>query len=293
MANTLEYLANQNEENYSTYLKRMRNSCSTSSKQMIPFYTFGCKTILDVGCADGSLMKIIKEINPEARVIGIDLNPKAVEIARSHQLEVYCIGLEEVKEKLKIEFDCVIFSSVLHEFSSYAEPTAKYTSIPIENALKNANALLANGGTLIIRDGLEAQMPTSCRVNFLTRKDFGWFKRFVRDFPYIQGRDKFGSYVVLNDHEIKCSIKLIQEFFATWTWGAESWHREINEKFCILSENAWTKVVKEANFDIISFAKSKEEYPKFITTKVWVFNDKNEEIFPYMTCTIVAKAKKY
>ena len=106
--NTLERLSAADQDNYKSYLNRMSQSAATSSKHLIPFYTIGAKTILDVGCADGSLIKAIQSVNPEARVIGIDLNQNAVDIATAAGLEVYHMSLEEVYN-LKIKFDCVIF----------------------------------------------------------------------------------------------------------------------------------------------------------------------------------------
>ena len=78
--NILEKLTAEDKSNYEVYLNRMSQSCAVSSKHLIPFYTIGKKSILDVGCADGTLMKAIKEVNPEARVIGIDLNQNAVDL---------------------------------------------------------------------------------------------------------------------------------------------------------------------------------------------------------------------
>ena len=280
---TLEQLSAKDQNNYKSYLDRMSQSVATSSKHLIPFYTIGAKTVLDVGCADGTLMKAIQSINPEARVIGIDLNQNAVDIAIAAGLEVYHTPLEQIYS-LGIVFDCIIFSSVLHEISSYAN-TNRFSALPISDALVYANYLLADNGSIIIRDGLMTSHTGYCTMKFANPKDEKWFKKFIVEYKY-----PFFSYDYHKMYDgITCDEDLAQEFLATWTWGENSWHREMNEKFCILTEERWMKVVKGAGFDTIAFFKSKEDYPKYLAPKVKLYSKNGEEFFPYMTCTIIAK----
>jgi len=286
--NILEQNTEKNYDNYQLYLQRMANSCQNSSKHLIPFYTNGYNTILDVGCADGTLMELIKQNNPTARVIGIDLNKNAIYQASLKGLEVYYMALENVKKELNIEFDCIIFSSVLHEISSYAEKN-KFTFKPIKNALEHAYSLLKENGQIIIRDGLlDDCNNTICNLHFLDfEKDSQWFFKFVNEFKdvYVDF-----NYQIKKNNDIICHTELAQEFLATWTWGENSWSREIQEKFCILSESLWTRIVEEVGFNIISFSKSKEEYPKYLKSKVILFDSYyDKQIFPYMTCMIIAK----
>lgn len=282
--NTLEKLTNENKENYITYLDRMRQSCETSTKHMIPFYTIGYKNILDVGCADGTLIKAIQAVNPEARVVGIDLNQNAVELARAAGLEVYHKSLEDMAQFWVADFDCIIFSSVLHEISSYASAN-RFSSLPIYETLKSTYHLLNKDGIIIIRDGLMDFGKGACTAKFTNREDEQWFHRFMNEYKY-----PYFDYDYQDmDGAITCDTEVMQEFMATWTWGEKSWNREINEKFCILAENTWMKVVKGAGFDDITFSKSKEEYPKFLTPKIKLYETNGKEFFPYMTCTIIAK----
>lgn len=279
--NTLEKLAEENKENYASYLDRMGQSCATSSKHMIPFYTIGYKTILDVGCADGTLMKAIKEVNPEARVIGIDLNQSAVDLARAQGLEVYHMDLKTVYEEVNdTEFDCIIFSSVLHEISSYATAN-RFSALPISETLSYAYDILDNNGSIIIRDGLMDDSSIICSMKFTNLEDEKWFYKFINEFQY-----PYFDYFF--NKPLSCEAEIAQEFLATWTWGEKSWPREIQEKFCILTEKNWMKVIKGVGFDIIAFFKSKEDYPKFLTPKVKLYGENGELVFPFMTCTIIA-----
>ena len=282
--NTLEKLTAEDKGNYEVYLNRMSQSCAVSSKHLIPFYTIGKKTILDVGCADGTLMKAIKEVNPEARAVGIDLNQNAIDLARAAGLEAYKLSLEDVAFLCKDQFDCVVFSSVLHEISSYATAN-RFSALPIQETLESAYDLLSKDGIIIIRDGLMDNSEEICTAKFANPDDEKWFFKFVNEFEY--------PYFDYDYHDMKgaitCYTELMQEFLATWTWGEKSWHREIQEKFCILTEQSWMKVVNGVGFEDIAFFKSKEDYPKFLIPKVKLYGKHNREFFPYMTCTIVAK----
>ena len=282
--NTLERLVEENKENYTNYLNRMSQSCATSSKHLIPFYTIGCKHILDVGCADGTLMKAIKKVNPEARVVGIDLNQNAVDLARAAGLEAYKFSIEDVAFFCENQFDCVIFSSVLHEISSYADAN-RFTYVPIFETLQQAYKLLSDNGIIIIRDGLMDYIESACTAKFIDPDGERWFQKFIDEYKY----PYFSYYFNKTDDGITCDTELMQEFLATWTWGENSWNREIKEKFCILTEWRWMTIVKNAGFDAIAFFKSKEDYPKFLAPKVTLYDANDKPFFPYMTCTIIAR----
>lgn len=288
--NTLEQLTAENRENYEVYLERMAKSCMTSTKRFIPFYTYGCNKILDVGCADGSLMEAIKEVNPTATIMGIDLNKNAVIEARKKGLKVYNSSLEEVGDWTKQHgrFDCIIFSSVLHEVSSYAKDW-EFTALPVKEILTLANELLAYGGRIIIRDGLEDEnwgFAHSCHLKFSNVIGIEWFKRFVNETHF-----KYNYRYHISGNHVFAGEKLAQEFLATYTWGAESWNREIKEKFCIFTEAEWIRIIEETGFEIKQFMKSKEQYPEYLLPKVQITDDFGRECFPFMTCTIVAQKK--
>ena len=116
--NRLEELTADNQNNYNLYLERMYKSLFHSTKGLIPLYAQKYHNILDVGCADGSLTKIIQNIALDAEVLGIDINGEAVQKAKENGVNALQLSLAEMP-KLGKKFDCIIFSSVLHEFSSY------------------------------------------------------------------------------------------------------------------------------------------------------------------------------
>ena len=279
--NQLEKIAHEHPENYALYLERMNISLTKSTKSYLPLYTIGKTNILDVGCADGQLMKKIQQVNPSAYVYGIDINQQSVDKAVENRCTAYCLSIDELPQSLENTFDCIIFSSVLHEISSYSnEP---YSTTPITNALKRAYKLLTSDGIIIIRDGLRDTSNELCKLQFVNKEDEQWLKRFREETQY-------PGYYYEASNEYVCSTSLAQEFLATWTWGPDSWDREVKERFCLLSEDYWQWIVQDAGFEIQFLSKSKEEYPKFLLPKVKISTPLgNEPFFPFMTCTIIAK----
>lgn len=254
---------NFNNSNYKLYLERMDASAAVSSKGLIPTYATG--RILDVGCGSGVLLRQLENAK------GIDLNPKAVEECKKQGLDADCISLFDLDEK----FDTIIFSSVLHEFSSYADEN-RYTSIPIENALKQAYKNLNKGGQIIIRDGIEGKRICAT----LTAKNeevVEAFKKYLKDAPMW---DEANTFVVYDGLQIVAPIKVLKEFMFTYTWGPDSYPREVNEKFGILNEYRWRETVTKAGFDVTYVKTFAEEYADYLsvhferdTTLEFIFND--------------------
>ena len=182
--NRLEELTGANKSNYEQYLQRMTQSISQSSKGLIPFFAARCKRILDVGCGSGILINAIRAVNPEAKIVGIDINQTAVDTCIEQGLDVRNATLLDV-EKNGEKYDCVIFSSVLHEFSSYDNENP-YTMIPIEDAIKESAMVMEDGGIIIIRDGVRVEKEAKdeiVAINFKKAEDYHWISRFKKEFP--------------------------------------------------------------------------------------------------------------
>lgn len=72
-------------------------------------------SILDVGCAEGTITKVIRENFRHSNVLGIDLSEKMIERARHnslHGLNFYCCDFFNFFSERK--FDLILFSLVLH-----------------------------------------------------------------------------------------------------------------------------------------------------------------------------------
>lgn len=77
----------------------------------------------------------------------------------------------------------------------------------------------------------------------------------------------------------------------TFTWGEESWEREVKEKFGILSDEEWKDILRLAGFFPITEMYNSEEYIKYLSEKI-VITEQIAEMFSRATVTFVAKKRK-
>ena len=78
------------------------------------------KVILDAGCGSGFKSLVLAEANPGAKIVGIDLSEKSVDLARQrlefhgfHNIEFHAIAIEELTH-LGLEFDYINCDEVLY-----------------------------------------------------------------------------------------------------------------------------------------------------------------------------------
>lgn len=269
--NSLER-ANQNS-NYGTYLSRMENSYFKSSKSFLTTLCKG-KKVLDVGCASGTLLKPLVQLGFD--VMGIDLNEDAVYICKESGYNVIKCNLYDLKDT----FDTIIFSSVLHEFSSYTEED-RYTDLPIIAALECAYTQLNKGGQLLIRDGIKGPNKI-ISVLAKSEKIVEDFKKYLNDAPMYDDTD-----VSISDTIITAPAYVIKEFAYTYTWGKESYSREVNEQYGILTVEEWKNIVRHANFTIDNVIVSSDNYIDYVS-KFFVPNSNAVQLFEQSTIIINA-----
>lgn len=75
-----------------------------------------CRNVLDVGCATGATSARLKELNPELKVVGVELDPEMAEVARGALDEVLIGDIGELLEGGSLtgrSFDSIILADVL------------------------------------------------------------------------------------------------------------------------------------------------------------------------------------
>jgi 2-polyprenyl-3-methyl-5-hydroxy-6-metoxy-1,4-benzoquinol methylase len=94
--------------------------------------------ILDVGCGCGANARAIRERSPAARVVGIEPNPRAAELARPACSDVFCGTVEQWQREAgetADTFDGVVLSDVLEHI---ADPVAFLGSLTCMRTLRSA-----------------------------------------------------------------------------------------------------------------------------------------------------------
>ena len=292
--NKLEELSKENQENYQIYLKRMTESMKYSTKGLIPLLAKNSKNILDVGCGSGVMLKALEIENPNSTLTGLDLNIDAInELRKSNSnWKLYHMDFMNLKE---VKFDTIIFSSILHEISSYHNnPAKRFTSTPILEAFIKSNSLLEDGGSIIVRDGLllpEDKSYNKVLVSFTKVEDGEWLYRFKNDFKGFTNTNINTEIIKLDNNMYLIAEGFLKEFLCKYTWGEESYPREINERFGILTKDMWISLLKEAGFKVETIIESKEEYEKYLSPRIKI-TDKSGNYYEYPNMTITLKAQK-
>ena len=276
--NKLEEIA-QNS-NYDTYLQRMTNSFQSSSKKFLPLLCKGGK-VLDVGCGSGVLLKEFTQMGFDVK--GIDLNQNAIDVCKKENLNAEKIDLSDIKEK----YDSIIFSSVLHEISSYDE-TNKFTTSPIIAALFAARNILNDNGQILIRDGL---CGSSQKIKLIAKNEsiVEDFKQYIKDAPMFNEKVLFNTHIFISGLKIYAPEDILKEFLYTYTWGKESYSREVQERYGILTEKNWIQLCNMLNLKINNIITSEDDYIKYVSR---FFEPNKDLIQTFEKSTIIINAQK-
>lgn len=118
-----------------------------------------CKTLVDIGCAEGEAAAMLKAAFPSLQVSGFDFSEQAIETARSRhpEVEFHALPLDDITER----YDVVMCSNVLEHFT---EPRVMLERL----------ARIAKRHLLILVPGWETERHPEHEVTFR-----------LRDFPRV------------------------------------------------------------------------------------------------------------
>ena len=159
----------------------------------------------------------------------------------------------------------------------------KYTDKPIISAINAAYNLLNKRGKLIIRDGIKSYDDDKVKFRFVDEKMGNYyFHRFKNEY-----HTTTNSFLINGENVYGGKFKDIKEFLYTYTWSEESWDREVQEQFGILSINEWIDIVNK-RFAIKSLSINSDDYVKYLREKITI-DDTLEKLLSDMTILIVAE----
>lgn len=110
-------------------------------------------SFLDVGCGDGSNLRLVADAVPGIRVAGLDPSPVYVEKARASGLDSVFAGnvLEDLPSELDGSFDVILLASVLHHLVEHsARDTRRNWVLAIQRCLGS----LSSEGSLYVFEPL-------------------------------------------------------------------------------------------------------------------------------------------
>ncbi len=86
-----------------------------ANPELLEKIPLSAKTVLDVGCAHGTLGAEYLRRNPNARVLGIDLDEEAIRHAKERISEVFCGDVEKTLMPFNVSegIDCIAYGDVL------------------------------------------------------------------------------------------------------------------------------------------------------------------------------------
>lgn len=281
-------------QNVDVYFERMR--ASLGDKQRLLQYVTG-NDVVDVGCGSGELIQFLNESGHTA--YGIDPSVEAINKSKENGIDVRQGYADETHLLFGEEsLDTVITSSVLHEVFSYGNRGAEPGRISsVSDALLSFYKVLRPGGRLIIRDGV---MPNSNHSSSYLMAPQHEVEKFIKHslFTAKRGEWKKDRWIdlelvphITDEHgniRVEGLLHSLMEFAFTYTWGPESFEREVKEFYGVFNLKGYEEFARKHGFNaVLSYAYTQPGYPKHLAEKnvkfgfdfphsnaIWVFEKK-------------------
>lgn len=201
------------------YLKRMRVGMYDKCWWVDKIYP-EVDTVIDFGCADGSLWEVIKVLCPQiTKYYGIESNKEFYSILDEKDIE-YCSSFDTLPNGIEWDKTIIVMNSVVHEICYY-------------QSIKDFMALLRKFKRVGVRHIAIRDMHWNGE-NYNYSDDF-FLNEIIESEYYKQFKDFFRHSCYESSFNIICQV----EFFLKYTYK-ENWERERSEQYMWY----WTDYVK-------------------------------------------------
>jgi ribosomal protein L11 methylase PrmA len=210
-----------NINNLDIYLKRMQNGMD--DKLWFVKHLNRVDTVVDYGCADGTLLKHIHKIFPEMRLVGVDISNEMLDLAKVNVPDAVFMTVEEFfNSQDDFKNSILILSSVIHEIYSY-DKNAENTLYKIMNM---------GFKEIAIRDMFLSEYNAESLATW-------------RDYSYVVHH---GNWKQLADFESVWghvySVKNLSHFLLKYRY-TDNWDREVKENYFPVYLEEFLKIVPE------------------------------------------------
>jgi SAM-dependent methyltransferase len=217
-------------ENIKVYNNAMRKSMF--DKLFFLADTEDCHSYLDYGCADGTMLKMLSETIPEAKLFGFDINAKQVGLATKKVPQAnISISWDSLHISMEPRETAVICSSLIHEVYAYGNQESIDTFW--WDILRNEFQYV------VIRD-------MSVSENAVRQTDSVTYAKVVGNSDYSKLKEFESVYGSISDN--KNLIHWLLKYRYT-----DNWNRELHENYLCLSHEKLLTILAHYNYEIISY----------------------------------------
>jgi len=221
--------------------------------------------ILEIGYGSGEVLKALVDVFPSVQLFGIDVDKRMQHLTNLKRIPRCTLYVSPAEDRIDLPLECrtVIFCASIHEILSFSGLDK------VKKSLENAYSYLADGGRVIIWDGIKPDQiyvtvsPDSPRL--------GRFIRFVQRF----------SYTAFNMEQIgkntyRVPFQAVAEFVSKI--GKLAIPLEYRETHFPLTESQYIDVLEFTGFRVVVF----EKYPlhkseiRYAKAKLGIIEDINK-----------------
>lgn len=239
-------------EAYARYLANM--DAAMRQKVALTAAHLPCQgTVADMGMGSGSGSHSLAALYPRLNVVGVDVNPTMVEVARqTYQLPNLSFRAGDIAQPCfaRGSLDGIVNSSVLHHVTSYNG----YVYERAAEALQAQVEQLAPGGCLIVRDFL-APPPGQVELRIPQASEKLW-TTFSRQFRSLlpeerrgfafeeRAKDERGWLRLLVERRIAVEFVLRKDY-------TQDWDQEIQEEYTYFSQDQFEQLFSRLGLRVL------------------------------------------
>lgn len=232
--------------------------------------------VLDVGAGGGEFAQALSLLG--YNVTALDAAEDAVNRLRFryNKLEVLQTLANHAHDFGENKYDAVICSSILHEVFSYGDDVHRAGHLSsVARALQSFHKALKPGGVLIIRDGvMPADWYLPARVQVVNPDDIPAVHEYLQLCPFANGTayGTQGHLIYLEETQdgwFMGNARSVMEFAYTFTWGVDSYPRETQEMYGVLTLDGYMNLLWENGYAVHdAYSYLQPGYPQHLENKL-------------------------